>query len=182
MAGCEGSSCGIGKQRDRELDRVRAAMVGHPEEAVSHPEITRLGTLFEQLLPVRAFLRKASVPDECDWLYLLVGVHDRSLMEEGEPARDQETYVRLGFSPLGRFVTLQECRLTLDRRAGILEEAPRVGVEDRRLQGIVKGLQGALRKARLIVVDAAFLCAGDAWSQLFQTGQPGDLRFTSTSY
>ena len=36
-------------------------------------------------------------------------------------------------------------------------EEPQPGVVDRRLQAIVKGLQGALRKAKLVVLDMAAL-------------------------
>jgi hypothetical protein len=171
MAGCGGGTCGINKGREKEkasaLLALRHALGGGrpPSAGLPFDEIERLGAHLEEVLPVRAFVRPGAEPGACDWLYLLAGLHPASLYElaEGacEPAertRDEETYVRLGFSPLGPFVTLQEVVMRVEAgEPPLLFEEPKVGIEDRRLQLIVKGLQGALRKRRLVVLDAAFL-------------------------
>ncbi|MCU0680695.1 MAG: ATP phosphoribosyltransferase [Polyangiaceae bacterium] len=171
MAGCGGGTCGINKGREKEkasaLKALRHALGGGHAPPVGLPfdELARLGAHLEEVLPVRAFVRPGAEPGACDWLYLLAGLHPASLYElaEGtcEPAertRDDETYVRLGFSPLGPFVTLQEVVMRVEPgEPPLLFEEPKVGIEDRRLQLIVKGLQGALRKRRLVVLDAAFL-------------------------
>lgn len=190
MSSC-GTTCGINKERERERTRaVKAVERSFPgfvwrplEEPSPHglaaDGITELGRALEQVLPVRAIPRLAEV-GSCDWLYLLAGLHEPALIEVADAAafpqatkrttrprarvelRDRETYVRLGFSPIGRYVTIQEVVFTAAQlEDGALEilETPKVGVEDRRLQAIVKGLQGALRKSKLVVLDMAFLIA-----------------------
>ena len=126
--------------------------------------IVRLGTSLEELVPVRALPRLGD--PGCDWLYLLAGLHRPSLVEifdgalsPSEDMKTAETYVRVGFSRVGPFVTLQEVRMTASPCAAGAElvEEPVLGVVDRRLAHIVKGLQGALRKANLVVLDMAFL-------------------------
>jgi hypothetical protein len=204
MAGCGGGTCGIQKERDKEKAAALKALAharGGGGGAVGLPfdEIVRLGAHLEDVLPVRAFVRPGVAAGACDWLYLLAGLHPASLFEvaegacaPGERTRDEETYVRLGFSPLGPFVTLQEVGMRLEAGSPpLLAEEPKVGVEDRRLQLIVKGLQGALRKRRLVVLDAAFLVgeppAGVAapggapapptlWSGLFDEDPPDTRR------
>ncbi|HEU4406746.1 MAG TPA: hypothetical protein VFS43_15880 [Polyangiaceae bacterium] len=171
MAGCGGGTCGIQKGREREKAAALRAL-GHalapgggPSGGLPFDEIARLGAHLEEVLPVRAFVRPAGEAGACDWLYLLAGLHPGTLFElaegacePGERTRDEETYVRLGFSPLGPFVTLQEVVMRVEGgEPPLLFEEPKVGVEDRRLQLIVKGLQGALRQRRLVVLDAAFL-------------------------
>jgi hypothetical protein len=171
MAGCGGGTCGINKGREKEKASALKALghalgrAGGPAVGLPFDEIERLGAHLEEVLPVRAFVRPAAEPGACDWLYLLAGLHPSSLFElaegacgPGERTRDEETYIRLGFSPLGPFVTLQEVVMRVEGgEPPLLFEEPKVGVEDRRLQLIVKGLQGALRKRRLVVLDAAFL-------------------------
>ncbi len=209
MAGCGGGTCGIQKGRDKEKASALKAL-GHalgrgvPGVGAGLPfdEIARLGAHLEEVLPVRAFVRPAGEAGACDWLYLLAGLHPASLYElaegacePGERARDEETYVRLGFSPLGPFVTLQEVVMRVEGGEPLLLfEEPKVGVEDRRLQLIVKGLQGALRKRRLAVLDAAFLigappaelAAGPGrrapstlWAGLFDPDPPETTRLVS---
>ena len=187
MGSC-GTTCGINKERERERARavkaVERSFPGFVWRALEEPSpqalpadgITELGRALEQVLPVRAIPRLAEI-GSCDWLYLLAGLHEPALIEVADAAvpdrnlqnkkgrvllRDRETYVRLGFSPIGRYVTIQEVVVTAEQlEEGALEmlEAPKVGVEDRRLQSIVKGLQGALRKSKLVVLDMAFLVA-----------------------
>ncbi len=162
-------------------------------------EIRCLGELLEELLPVRSIVD----PGEgaaFDSLYLLAGLQRPSLLEamRGGPLPEEppprETYVRLAFSRLGRFVAMQEVVVASARADGALEivEQPIVGFDDRRLQAIVKCLQGALKKARVVVLDLAFLTdalpslnAGDvggppagesAWSFLFSPDPPGSAR------
>ncbi len=183
MGAC-GTTCGINKERERERTRAMKAVersfpdfvwrvLEEPSStALPADGITDLGRALEHLLPVRAIPRLAEI-GSCDWLYLLAGLHEPSLLEVAEGSvpngaarkvelRDRETYIRLGFSPIGRYVTIQEVVFTAEQlEEGALEilEAPKVGVEDRRLQAIVKGLQGALRKSKLVVLDMAFLIA-----------------------
>lgn len=184
MGSC-GTTCGINKERQRERARaVKAVERSFPgfvwrvleepsPQALAADGITELGRALEQILPVRAIPRLAEI-GSCDWLYLLAGLHEPALVEVADAAvpnhtprnnarvelRDRETYVRLGFSPIGRYVTIQEVVCTadhLEEEALEIVETPKVGVEDRRLQVIVKGLQGALRKSKLVVLDMAFL-------------------------
>jgi hypothetical protein len=186
MGAC-GTTCGINKERERERTRavkaVERSFPGFVWRVLEEPSpsalpadgITELGRALEQVLPVRAIPRLAEV-GSCDWLYLLAGLHEPALIEVADGTvpngpdrkkgrvelRDEETYVRLGFSPIGRYVTIQEVLFTaeqLEEDALEILEAPKVGVEDRRLQAIVKGLQGALRKSKLVVLDMAFLVA-----------------------
>ncbi len=175
MGAC-GAGCGITKQREREQQaavdaaaRAYPGWVWRPEPAALSPAlpfdaVRALGAELEQLLPVRAIARTAE-GSGCDWLYLLAGVHAPCLVEvaDGAPPprapRLRETYVRVGLSSLGPFATLQEVRVSArpSRGALIVVEEPRMGVEDRRLTHIVKGLQGALRKAKIVVLDMAVL-------------------------
>jgi|GEM_PF-1294095 len=202
----------------REAPEPRA-LAAHEADAIA-----ALGRTIESILPVRALLRPAD-SGECDALYLLAGVHAPSLFEidrdgapleagepssagdrdrapEAPPRRDRETYVRVAFSPIGRFVTIQEVTMTatkVDGASFAIEEERVVGVADKRLQHVVKGLQGALREARWVVLDMAFL-AGDAggearqeayearygappslWSLLFEAAPPSTSRIALVS-
>jgi hypothetical protein len=177
MGAC-GAGCGITRERERDKDAALAAAVRAypgwlwtaerqgPVLAPGADAIAELGSRLETLLPVRAIPRLGEGPG-CDWLYLLAGVHAPSIAELFEggagpraaPVEERETYLRIGFSPLGPFVTLQEVLMRAERMGGAtaIVEEPLLGVVDRRLQAIVKGLQGALRKRRLVVLDMAFL-------------------------
>ncbi len=184
MGAC-GATCGINRERERERERaleaVARAYPGYVWRAeapfpfgVDADAIVALGRELEELLPVRAIFRPSAV-GACDWLYLLAGFASPCLVEiaDGACASDdddddddddepvEETYVRLGFSPLGRYVTMQEVtvRATTETRNGprVIVHEPHMGVSDRRLQAIVKGLQGKLRKEKLVVLDMAYL-------------------------
>jgi hypothetical protein len=189
MSSC-GATCGINRERERERELALAAVVrafpgfawcaphmckvSHVAFGVASDAIVDLGRALEELLPVRAIFRPGDA-GACDWLYLLAGFASPSLIEVADGARMcrdstaaeiHETYVRLGFSPLGRYVTIQEVvaramrgadALDSDSSRRIISIEPQMGVADRRLQAIVKGLQGKLRRERLIVLDMAFL-------------------------
>lgn len=175
MGSC-GTSCGITKERARDLLRARntAARV-HPgyawsrsrsfaPPAVSPDALVDLARELERVLPARVLVRHGDT-EECDSLYVLAGLHAPSLLEikartatiSGEPRRSSETYIRIAVSPHGRFTTLQEIRFTAEALDGglLIVEEPQPGVVDRRLQHLVKALQGGLRKARLVVLDLA---------------------------
>ena len=194
MAGCGSSACGIQKGRDKELASARraaslATSSTRPSGGPALEDLRAFGEQLEDLLPLRALVRPAESAQSCDWLYLLAGVHPRSLVEIADgllaplvvPFRTEESYLRLGFSALGPFVTLQEVRVSLQHpeetserpklfeNLSVILEEPKAGVEDPRLRFLVKGIQGALRKRRWIVLDAAFLVQDDAilWHRLF---------------
>jgi hypothetical protein len=153
-----------------------------------------LGAKLETLLPVRSLVRVGDT-GECDSIYLLAGLHTPCLSElvDGLVAPDlaarryDETYLRVAVSPHGRFAVLLEVHARAERADGALVVTfePQPGVVDRRLQPIVKGLQGALRRARFTVldlamalgpVDEASLPEGDdrptLWSCLFEDHSP----------
>jgi len=127
-----------------------------------------LGDKIGDVLPVRVFEHRAGPDGFGDSLYLFCGLHAPCLYElrEGLCARDApmlrsaETYLRVALSPLGRFATLQESVLRLEdlgegRR--LVAEEPRAGVENGDLRTMVTGLQGLLRRERIVLLDAAFL-------------------------
>src|SRR5689334_3337083 len=123
MAGC-GATCGINREREQEREGALAAVARAYPGLVWHDRpplamglvpdaIVALGRELEELLPVRAVFRPGN-DGACDWLYLLAGFATPCLIEradgasapEPEPEPDaagaayEETYVRLGFSPL----------------------------------------------------------------------------------
>lgn len=189
MSGC-GATCGIQKhravERDDALDRI--ARWGRGELDAVLPDLARLEAIAarcEDVLPVRATVRPGGEADrESSWIYLLAGLHQPSWIERiddpslsASPPTDRETYVRIGFSPIGPFVTLQEVIVEVERapEGVFVTEAPLAGVEDRRLAMIVKGLQGVLRSERLVLLDMAFLLdpsispdAEAPWFSLFE--------------
>jgi hypothetical protein len=174
MSSC-GADCGI--TRVREAEREAALAVAeriHPglvwrESArstaalVTFDAMSALARHLEELLPMRAIVREAG-PAAVD---LLAGLHEPCLLEIAEQRRiepelvfrEREVYLRVAFSPWGRFVTILEVDVTARNAGDELEivEEPLLGVEDPRLRPMVKGLQGALRKARLTLLDMAFL-------------------------
>jgi hypothetical protein len=182
MGAC-GADCGITRVREREkqaalelAERLYPDMVWSPRRdcgpAVAFDALVAVGRHLEDVLPVRAIVRVAE-NGGADAIYVLAGLHAPSLCEIADgaavdPARvrpPRETYLRIAFSPFGRFVTIQEVHVlarAAPTRAGssprleIVEE-PLAGVEDRRLRTLVKGLQGALRKKGLTLLDMAFL-------------------------
>lgn len=179
MSAC-GASCGIGKLREAELRRARdTAERVHPglrwsteldsvAPVVAYDEVRRIAATLEATLPVRALVSPGA-PGECDSVFVLAGLHRPSLREiadglvpapRGAPD-SSETYVRVALSPHGRFAVLQEVILSCEHDAAgtLIASDPRPGVVDRRLQGIVRGLQGALRRAGLVVLDLAAVLA-----------------------
>jgi hypothetical protein len=127
-----------------------------------------LAARIADVLPVRVVPLPAAADGLGDVLYLLVGLHEPCLLElrEGLCARDavmlrrRETYLKVFLSPLGRFATLQETVLELEDLGDgvrLVAEHPQAGVEDRDLRMLVTGLQGMLRKARIVLLDFAFL-------------------------
>jgi hypothetical protein len=222
MAGCGGGSCGINLERERErqraLEAVRRAYPALAWDAFRPDQIEgagldleqagQLATHMEEVLPVRVFPRAAPPEDLGAFLYLLCGIHAPCLFElrEGrcDPraalVRARETYVRIGLSPIGPFATLQECEFELDdlgdgRR--LVTERPGYGVENPDLKMIVTGLQGMLRRRRIVLLDFAFLLStpapgGDSafatlyggatptlWSFLFDPAPPTTTRSTA---
>jgi hypothetical protein len=193
-----GSTCGITRERAKELDRARRRAVevhgwrpreGSPR-ALSFDALLSLGHTLEELLPLRAHVH-AGEGDACDSLFLLAGLHepslaavlDDSLLVPGASALHGETYLRIAISPYGRYAVVQEvraeCEVLHDGLAIVLE--PQAGVVDRRLQLPVKGALGALRKAHVVVLDLGATLAplgleGDEeaslWSCLFETTSP----------
>jgi hypothetical protein len=138
---------------------------------LSFDALVALGEGLEALLPVRAIVRAADSRG-ADVVDLLAGLHapalceiaDGASMDPGAALASGETYLRIVFSPFGLYVTIQEVRVRARRlaarlpRAGVeIVEEPLAGVEDRRLRTMVKGLQGALRKSALTLLDMAFL-------------------------
>jgi hypothetical protein len=133
---------------------------------------------------------------------LLAGLHAPALLEIADGARvdpsvalsKHEVYLRVAFSPWGRFVTIQEVDVFARPTAVDVEivEEPISGVQDVRLRAMVKGLQGALRKARFTLLDMAFLATpleGEqgayvqefretptVWSLLFDAAPPATVR------
>lgn len=178
MGSC-GADCGITRVREREkqaalalAERLHPGLVWRrPSDGVASgvpfDEVVALGQRLEELLPVRAIVRAgdAGAPD-C--IYLLAGLHepalcevvDRDRVDPNHALASHETYLRLAFSPFDRLVTIQEVRVAsrpASRRAVEIVEEPMAGVVDRRLREMVKGLQGAVRKATLTLLDMAFL-------------------------
>jgi hypothetical protein len=175
MGSC-GSTCGITKGRAKDLERAHATALRvypglvwarrPPLAARAFPldDLVALGQKLESLLPVRAHVR-AGDDGECDSLFLLVGLHRPSLTElvdAGLPMPEEaggrrETYVRVAVSPHERFAVLQEVLVSCepDAEGAVVLYEPQPGVVDRRLQHVIKGLQGALRKHGLVVLDLA---------------------------
>jgi hypothetical protein len=172
MGACGGGECGITRVREEErkvalavAERVHPGLVWQRVEGVAQvvpfDVVASIARRLEELLPMRAIVRTESA------IYLLAGLHAPSLAEivdagradAIEPLPEGEVYLRVAFSPWGRFVTIQEVRLSARVAPAAVEivEAPVLGVEDVRLRAMVKGLQGALRKARLTLLDMAFL-------------------------
>jgi hypothetical protein len=181
LVGSCGADCGITRVREREkraalalAERLHPHLVWcRPSDrapAVPFDTLVSLGQRLEELLPVRAIVRTGETGGAADSLYLLAGLHSPALCElaDGTPVDpgvalvSSETYLRLAFSPFDRLVTIQEVRVTArpvsPHQVEIVEE-PMAGVSDRRLRDMVKGLQGALRKSGLTLLDMAFLGA-----------------------
>ncbi len=184
MSSC-GGNCGITRERERHraLARVTAAS---PEASLplDERELDAFASACAAALPARPVWVEG---DTARWLYLVATTDERSWVEARElgaanPTSPDETALRVGFSRVGRFATLQECRLRGEAQddGAWVEETRLAGVEDPRLQTFVKATQGLLRKMKWVTLDAAFLAEltddGDAlWSRLFE---PSPMRET----
>jgi hypothetical protein len=177
-----GATCGITKERAKDLERARlTAERVHPgltwsstaelaPRVVPYDRLVRVGSTLEELLPVRVHVH-AGEQGECDSLYVLAGLHRACLAEVVDDAApfdpasaalgQSETYVRVAISPHGPFATLSEVVVSceLEDDALVVTQEPQAGVVDRRLQHIIKGLQGALRREGLIVLDLSAMLA-----------------------
>jgi hypothetical protein len=210
MGAC-GADCGITRVREEERQAALAvAERAHPglvwrkvngaPHAITYDAALSLARHLEELLPMRAVVR--TEPSTVLAIDLLAGLHAPALTEIASARRvdanarlaESEVYLRVSFSPWGRFVTIQEVRVSARATPEALEiiEEPVLGVEDARLRAMVKGLQGALRKARLTLLDMAFLArpaegSQDAyrrefherptlWSLLFDSAPPTTVR------
>jgi len=220
MAGCGGGSCGIQNVREAERQRVLELLrEAYPDGTCQGASLSdlvaggldldachSLGPRIEDVLPVRALPCRAGTGELGDSLYLLCGIHAPCLFElreglcpkDAAMLRSRETYLRVGLSPLGRFATLQETVLeveSLPDTGRLVVERPCVGVENRELRLLVTGLQGLLRREKIVLLDFAFLMQpfGDApdpafaslwqstptlWSVLFDPAPPSTTRET----
>lgn len=197
MGAC-GASCGITRAREREKDLARAVSLrawpggrgdrpawSPDARPVDRAELSALAVTFSEILPARCVLSPAE-DDGADFLYLVATTREttwvgfRDGLDASPPEEPEERAIRVGFSALGRFATLQEVSMRAERDADGLwiEERRARGVEDRRLQVFVRAAQGALRKARVTVLDAAFLAEPVApegmsgWEALFERDPP----------
>lgn len=175
-----GTMCGITRTRERHQTEARQrAARAYPgwvwsptpswlpdEPPVDPGEIQELADGLVQVLPARTVIT-VPAPGDCESLHLLAGMHEPCWLEVREstgsfgtvPTPIDETYVRVVFSPLGRYYSLQEVRLSasLEPNGVWLEERRLVGLQDRRLQWFVKAIQGFFGKRKLVGLDAAFL-------------------------
>lgn len=186
-----GATCGITRERERQKQAARrlaravlsrdasGAVPWQPADLPTDPhELDDFARACEAALPCVSHVRH----DDCPWVYLVASVAPCSWLglREGltaAPTTPEETCLRIGFSPWGRYATLQEVRFhgARDGDGWWIEEERLVGVDDRRLQMFVKAAQGLLRKRRVVALDAAFLAEaareGDdttLWTALFE--------------
>jgi len=172
-----GSNCGITRARERQKAAARALVrVLYPYGFRARPawspddrpftddEIEGLARAFEDVLPCRALVVRATSEHESDWIHVVATMGEGSWVAlregvAGAPETASETSLRVGLSPFGRYATLQEVRVRGQREEGgwWVEEDRVVGVEDKRLQTFVKAIQGMLRKRDIVALDAAFL-------------------------
>src|ERR1700722_432472 len=125
MGAC-GSDCGITRVRAAERQAALAvAERAHPglvwskarslSPAIPFDTVVSLARHLEELLPVRAIVRTSGAGASC-FIALLAGLHEPSLVEIADGGFSSpsgaiptsEVYLRVTFSPWGRFVTIQE--------------------------------------------------------------------------
>lgn len=186
MGAC-GATCGIQRTREREREAARAlarrcwpdgplGALRDPGESVDRGVAARLARALGEVLPVRALVADA---DGAASVYCLATTDDTTWWERRagtgpSPRRDEDRGLRIVLSPFGDYAALQEVTLLGREDAdGVWVEEVRVaGVEDRRLQHIVRGAQGVIRREGLTLLDAAFLAephgAGTLWQSLFE--------------
>ncbi len=194
-----GSTCGITRERERQKVAARTLCLRAFPEGLDAPpawwpevepfdddELAALARAFEDALPCRAC---ATVTSGARWIYLVATTDDASWvgLREGvsqPPEGLDERALRVGFSALGRYATLQEVTLSgaPEGNGWWVEESRCVGVVDRRFAAFVKAAQGILRSRRVVCLDAAFLAeplddagGGTAWECLFDR-DPMDTR------
>lgn len=192
MGAC-GATCGIQRTRERERDAARAQAhrcwpegpLGDPGAAGEGVDAERVAELVEALravLPARVTALYATV-DGAASVYCLATTDETTWLDRREgtglaPLRGEDRGLRVVLSPLGPYAALQEVTLAgSDDGEGVWVEERRVaGVEDRRLQLLVRGAQGVIRRAGLTLLDAAFLAEphgdGTLWQSLFERDPP----------
>ena len=188
MGAC-GATCGIQRTREREREVARALAdrcwpegpLGEPGsagEGVDPECAARLAGVLGEILPVRA-LTAAARGDGAASIYCLATTDDTTWWERRAgvgptPRRGEDQGLRVVLSPVGPYAALQEVILVgSDEREGLwVEERRAAGVEDRRLQHLVRGAQAVIRREGLTLLDAAFLAEphgdGTLWQSLFE--------------
>jgi len=196
-----GATCGITRERARQREDARQLALRCLAEGPSgasvdangsqgREEAEALARRLEAVLPCQAHvvLDDAELGPGAAWVYLTASVAGPTWVgfragEGPSPASGtEETAVRVGLCPYGRYATLQEVRLrgSAEGEGMFVEESRVVGVVDRRLQLFVKAIQGLLRSLRVVTLDAAFLVeplSDDAevtpWAALFDIDPMG---------
>ncbi len=195
MASTCGATCGITRERERQKETARALarrvcgpVSWNLDEPFAPDEPELIASALCEVLPCRAVVT-AGEGRGADWVQLVASVDARSwlaLRERGgaSPDTSEETVLRVGLSPWGRYATLQESLIRGERDGDgwWVEEERLAGVVDRRLAMFVKATQGLLRARKIVCLDAAFLgetLDGDRtlWEALFDldamTGRSG---------
>ncbi len=192
MGAC-GATCGIQRTRERERESARALAdrcwpegpLGEPGvagEGVDGARAARLAEVLGEILPVRAVALGAE-GDRAASVYCLATTDDTTWLERREgagsiPRRAEDRGLRVVLSPVGLYAALQEVTLVgSDDGEGVwVEERRLAGVEDRRLQHLVRGAQAVIRREGLTLLDAAFLAEphgpGTLWQSLFELDPP----------
>lgn len=176
MSGC-GARCGIQQTRAREREEAiglaRQILVEPP--AIDGRPLRALESLrqaLEAALPVRAVrepddsvlaLHCVATTEESTWLERRAGLGPR-------PLAAQQSALRVLLSPYGTYAALQEVRFTATPEEGgeWVEEQRLAGVEDRRMQHLVRGAQGLLRREGLTLLDVALLVEPEGPTTLWQ--------------
>lgn len=193
MGAC-GATCGITRERARQREAARALALsarsagacGAVVRAFGPEEVAQLAARLEAALPCQ--VRVLDDPSGAWWVYLVASMSEPTWVDvlgavgAGPRSGSEETALRVGLSPLGRYATLQEVTLRgeLQPDGVYIEEHRAVGVVDRRLQLFVKATQGLLRSLKIVTLDAAFLVeplepGGDdtVWTALFDPDPMG---------
>jgi hypothetical protein len=192
MGAC-GATCGIQRTRERERDAARALAhrcwpegphgdPGAGGEGVDRERAEHLADSLREILPARVMAVHAGA-DRAASVYCLATTDDTTWLDRREgtgaaPLRGEDRGLRVVLSPVGLYAALQEVTLLgSDDGEGVwIEERRAAGVEDRRLQLLVRGAQGVIRRAGLTLLDAAFLAephgAGTLWQSLFERDPP----------
>lgn len=192
MGAC-GATCGIQRTREREREAARDLAnrcwpdgpLGEPAvagEGIDDEGAARLAEALGEILPVRAVALGAE-GDRASSVYCLATTDDTTWLERREglgaiPRRAEDRGLRVVLSPVGPYAALQEVALLgSDDGEGVwVEERRLAGVEDRRMQHLVRGAQAVIRREGITLLDAAFLAephgAGTLWQSLFERDAP----------